>query len=551
MPNPGGKTVIAPAPGGGAGQGGAQPLPTPGAPRKPQGPAPNGPAPNSTVIQPAFHPQPAPAQRPAPQSPFSDPSSPFGAPSKPSPRPASPFNPPPQYGVPQHAQDDWMSGRPHMRPPSHIVPDARPAQAPSVAQRIPLDVALNARDGIDFDAANPITAAAAPLLILLGRLRLQIVEMQAVPLMQHVGRSITEFERKVLEAGVPPEDVTVAKYALCATADDIVQNLPGTDRHVWMQYSMLAQFFQVRTSGIGFFEELQKVMANPAPRYNLLELMHACLSLGFEGQYRGVSGGDTELQRIRRDVYQTLRHIKARNDEDISPRWRGLALAMKDLSSRVPVWAVASIAGVVLVGTFFLLRFLLSGDANLVAERLVKLHPSAGITIGRASFEPFTEELFDPRTGQLERIRAELAPEIEAGGMNVEPIGDQIVVRLDNLILFDSGKAEVKQAFIPVAERIAAALDNEPGPINVIGHTDSIKPSPGARYKSNYDLSVARAESVQKALAPHISDPARIVVTGKGEDEPIADNATAEGRAQNRRVEIMIPKEETLAARGG
>lgn len=540
---PGGKTVIMPNPGG-ARQGGVQPLPTPGAPRKPAAPAPN-----STVIQPAFPQQPAPP-RPAPvppsSSPFADPASPFGAPAQPAQRPVSPFNPPPQYGVPQHATEDWMKGRQHMRPPSHIVPDQGAKPASRHVERIPLDVALNARDGIEFSAANPITAAAAPLLILLGRLRLQIVEMQAVPLMQHVGRSITEFERKMLEEGVPAEDVTVAKYALCATADDIVQNLPGTDRHVWMQYSMLAQFFQVRTSGVGFFEELRKVMANPAPRYNLLELMHACLSLGFEGQYRGVAGGDTELQRIRRDVYQTLRHIKARNDEDISPRWRGLALAMKDLSSRVPVWAVASIAGVFLVGVFFLLRFLLSGEGNLVAERLVNLHPSAGITIGRAAFVPFTEELVDPETGQLERIRTALAPEIEAGGMAVEPIGDQIVVRVDNLILFDSGKAEVKPAFMPVAERIAAALDKEPGPINVIGHTDSVKPSPGAKYKSNYDLSVARAESVQKALAPNLSDPARIVVTGKGEDEPIADNGTAEGRAKNRRVEIMIPKEETL-----
>ena len=92
---------------------------------------------------------------------------------------------------------------------------------------------------------------------------------------------------------------------------------------------MLAQFFQVRTSGVGFFEELNKALANPAPRYNLLELMHACLLLGFEGQYRGAHGGDSELQRIRRDVYQTLRHVKARTDDEISPRWRGLALRMQ------------------------------------------------------------------------------------------------------------------------------------------------------------------------------------------------------------------------------
>ena len=96
-----------------------------------------------------------------------------------------------------------------------------------------------------------------------------------------------------MAAGVQPHEAQVAKYVLCGTADDIVQNLPGTDRRVWMQYSMLAQFFEVRTSGVGFFEELNKALANPAPHYNLLELMHACLLLGFEGQYRGAPAATT------------------------------------------------------------------------------------------------------------------------------------------------------------------------------------------------------------------------------------------------------------------
>ena len=108
---------------------------------------------------------------------------------------------------------------------------------------------------------------------------------------------------------------------------------------------MLAQFFQVRTSGVGFFEELKKILANPAPRYDLLELMHACLSLGFEGQYRGAAGGDTELQRWRRDVYQTLRSLRTRNDDDISPRWQGMAKLMRDAGAQIPLWVIAGVAG--------------------------------------------------------------------------------------------------------------------------------------------------------------------------------------------------------------
>ena len=67
-----------------------------------------------------------------------------------------------------------------------------------------------------------------------------------------------------------------------------------------------------------------------------------------------------------------------------------------------------------------------------------------------------------------------------------------------------------------------------------------------SRFKSNYDLSVARAESVAGLVRQYIADADRITVTGKGEDDPVASNDTAENRARNRRVEINIPREESL-----
>ncbi len=88
---------------------------------------------------------------------------------------------------------------------------------------------------------------------------------------------------------------------------------------------------------------------------------------------------------------------------------------------------------------------------------------------------------------------------------------------------------------------IASALDKERGPIKIVGHTDNVKPRKSSEFKSNFDLSVARANSVEKMIAPHFSDPSRMTVEGKGEDEPIADNATPDGRARNRRVDVMIP----------
>ena len=472
-------------------------------------------------------------------------------PAQPSPDPAlgfdprvnagQPARPSGQPGMPGAPQDDWV----RMATPGGLAPPQSQQVGSPAGPKIPLEVALNAEEHAVVPSANPIMAAAAPLLVLLGRLRMMIIEVQAVPLMTNVANKIQEFERNILAAGVDPTDARIAKYALCGTADDIVQNLPGADRHVWLQYSMLAQFFQVRTSGVGFYEELAKILHNPAPRYDLLELMYACLSLGFEGQYRGSANGASDLQRVRRDVYQTLRHLRSRSDEDISPHWRGLNLKMANLTSRVPVWAVLSVLAVMLVGAFFLLRVLLGNNADLLSERLVALHSGPQVMLERAAFTP--AEIPDTRDDtQLERIRAALVDDLAAGGLTVESVGDQIIINVSNTLLFASGSADVVPEFADLGARIALALQNEPGSISVIGHTDSVKPSATSRFKSNQDLSVARAESVRAALAATLSDETRLIVEGRGDLEPVGDNGSAEGRALNRRVEIMIPREETL-----
>src|SRR5690606_8235043 len=186
------------------------------------------------------------------------------------------------------------------------VPRPQHQQAPMVGPKIPLAAALQVKGLGRGSASNPLIAAAASLLILLGRLRTGLVEMQAAPLMDHVTREIDAFERNALMAGVNPHEALVAKYALSGTADDIVQNLPGADRGNWLQYSMVARFFHKRDSGVGFFQEVEKAMQAPGQHYNLLELMLTCLNLGFEGQYRTLPNGAVELARIRAAIYETL-----------------------------------------------------------------------------------------------------------------------------------------------------------------------------------------------------------------------------------------------------
>ena len=424
-------------------------------------------------------------------------------------------------------------------------------QAPQGAPQGPkigLQDALKATGLGNGGPSNPLLAAAANLLILFGRLRTGIVELQAQPLMDHVVREIDMFERNAVDAGADPHEAQVAKYALCGTADDIVQNLPGTDPGSWLQYSMVARFFQKRDSGVGFFQEAEKAMQAPAQRFDLLELMLVCLSLGFEGQYRTLPNGAMELARIRAAIYETLRRCKARPDEDIAVNWQAVPMGGGKRYGGVPMWIVGAVAAVIVVATYAGLSTYINRDGGEVATTLHRMHPnSALITLSRsAPVQEFVAPANAEVDAQLDRIRGSLTDQIADGSVEVGEKGDFIFVRVGNTLLFGSGSATVKPEFAELASHIANTLNSEIGPIKVLGFTDDIQPSGRGRFKTNLDLSVARAQGVADVLTPQLTDADRVTVEGRGEASPIADNSTPEGRALNRRVEILMAKEGTF-----
>jgi OOP family OmpA-OmpF porin len=104
------------------------------------------------------------------------------------------------------------------------------------------------------------------------------------------------------------------------------------------------------------------------------------------------------------------------------------------------------------------------------------------------------------------------------------------------IIEFESGQAVIRPSGLHILDEMAAALRKLTGrKVEVIGHTDNT----GLR-ESNLSLSLARAEAVRAYLAGKAIDPAMIGVSGQGPDRPVADNATADGRARNRRIEFRV-----------
>lgn len=121
-------------------------------------------------------------------------------------------------------------------------------------------------------------------------------------------------------------------------------------------------------------------------------------------------------------------------------------------------------------------------------------------------------------------------------GATVVRQGEGILVKFDSGILFDVDKTDLKSAARSNLDKLAASLQNNPQTnITIIGHTDTTGTS-----EHNMDLSIRRAQAVKSYLTADNVSGSRLTTMGKGSTEPIASNATASGRAQNRRVEIVI-----------
>ena len=483
------RTVIKPMPGG----------------RAPAPPSQARPAP---AAAPGYNPGNAPAYQPAPQS-------------------FSPVAP----GRPAGVSDDWIA--------------SSAQRGPAVANTMPRAENLQF-DELAAQHENPIMRAAGPLLLLLGRLRVAMLRASLGSLMEQVAEAVNFFDKDIRKAGTETAQANTAKYLLCATADDIVQNIPTDDRHVWTQYSMLSRFFGERIGGVRFFDELDRLLKEPVVNYNVLELQHACLALGFQGVHRSSAGGAGTLQHIQRNLYETLRRVRPKTTRDYSPRWQGLAMAFKKTGWGVPVWVVAAATALALLGGYFALRNFLGDRAEAVAAEEIGLHPLTKITLQRRLPAPPPAPLAPTpvQVTQIHRVCDGFAAEIRAGAITCTTIGQFVLIRVGNLLLFDSGKADVLPKFKPVATRIAQVIDKEAGPIRIVGHTDNDSLGPTDRFKSNQELSVERAKGVAAIIKPLLADAARIGIEGRGPDEPVLDNKTSEHKAQNRRVEIMIPRAE-------
>jgi chemotaxis protein MotB len=142
---------------------------------------------------------------------------------------------------------------------------------------------------------------------------------------------------------------------------------------------------------------------------------------------------------------------------------------------------------------------------------------------------------------RLERVRADLNTELQQGLVEVELLNNAIVIRLASQSSFVSGSADLQPSFLPLLAQVGRTVADAQGTVRVEGHTDNVPVVFSDRFNSNWDLSAVRAASVADYLSQTSAiAPNRLSVKGFADTVPLAPNASVEGRARNRRIEIII-----------
>ncbi len=493
----GNRTVFRPSPL--AGMRGGTPL-QPSAPTPP----PSGP-PGSAGAWGAPPPIAQPAAPTPPPAGFAAPPSGFGAP------PAGFGEPPPSFAAPQPV----MGGGRRLNDDDIPVPSrARETRSPLVIE------------------AGTVLALAAS--VRSGRARISMPDFH-----REAMEAVAAYDRAI--APLYPEETRMrARYAICATIDDIAQNLPGAgnDGAEWARRSLVVSFFRENIGGDRFWQLVDDLLARPGQNAELIELYADCLAAGFEGRFRVMPDGRARLQQILTSLYGALEHPRSLSQTEIAPMWRGADAPLRKISpwSKVALAAAAALA--VLLAIYIVLRLLLMTAGSDSLDSTKALMPKESLRLSRVGAAPPPAAESD----QLVRLRTFLEPEVRQNLVVVEEDGSTVRVRTTVGQLFQSGSDRLEPGRAELFERIGRAVEAEPGQVTVEGHSDSDQIS-GLAFPDNTALSQARAQAVAGILSSVLTNPGRISVEGYGDSRPIADNGSAEGKALNRRVEVIIPRQ--------
>ncbi len=217
---------------------------------------------------------------------------------------------------------------------------------------------------------NPLVNAASTLIAVFEKTRASVSHPDVGGLHQRLVNELKNFENSARDAGIKPEVILSARYALCTALDEAVLNTPWGSESAWPQRTLLSVFHNETAGGEKFFLILDRMKQQPGENLFILELMYILLSLGFEGKYRVIHRGREMIEQLRDELFTIIRRQRGEYERSLSPNWRGLGKTRNSLAQYIPMWVIASIAGAILLLSYSGFRVWLYNSSTPVVEQL-------------------------------------------------------------------------------------------------------------------------------------------------------------------------------------
>jgi len=374
---------------------------------------------------------------------------------------------------------------------------------------------------------NPLVALANRLLLLVPQLRATRSVPDPAALRTSLAQGISDFAARAAQQGIAPERVMASRYVLCTMIDEAAADTPWGGSGVWARHSLLAMFHNETEGGEKVFQLMARLAEKPAENRDLLELIYAAITLGFEGRYRVIANGRAQLDAVRDRLAQIVRKERGDHPQALAEHWQGHPVRRSKPMGWLPLAATACVAALLMGGTYLVLRSSLASSSDPVFGAIQGLRLTPPVT-------PTLQPAPKPRLAQY------LQPDIKANLVRVSDEVDRSVVTIRGDGLFATGSATLVPEREALMVRIAEALALVPGNVLVTGHTDNQPIARSARFPSNWHLSEERAKNVRDLLVANKVAPDRIRAEGRADAEPVVANDTATNRALNRRVEVTL-----------
>lgn len=398
---------------------------------------------------------------------------------------------------------------------------------------------------------NPLIVAFASLLEVAPELERALPPANAEALRLRLQDNLIDARDSAVGMGVPMTRANQAAWFVAALIDDIALNTPWGGHSGWPRQPLVVGLSGEVDAGTKFFDRLEELLRYPNRDPEMLELGFHCLNLGFRGKHR-VQGrtGDSALLALRSSIARAIRNPEAEAAE-LSPHWQGVVAPDEKPRFAVPLWTIGLAAVAVITAIYVGLGIQLSNKATQLYALARLLPPPDRAEIFRpvrTNAEPAAPEIkIEPVVLELVPACLSKAPADTAAALTgKDDVGLAFfTLRGSNPEVFRSAKADINDVYSPLVNALADCIKENIdviGKVTIIGHTDSVPVQASNPFASNQGLSEARARTIADLLIADGVPPELLAAEGRADSEPVGDNKTKAGRAENRRIEIKIEK---------